>query len=400
MIKLKTMKKSLLITVLLTIFLVSGYAQIRGGSKGSSRPKNNGQGHQGTMHHGGSSNGEAVMLPEGRTFIIQSALRYGVNQGAYWDFSGVGNVGKDKRLQIWDLDNGADRKFRFIRSSSPGFYEIAPASNRNMRIDVAGGDSHMANNGNKLVTWDRNGHKCQQFKFVHLGDGRFKIYTHAGHAICTDGRHSGNGTKVNIWADHNGAWMEWYLIDPATNRRFIPSASNTTSSRPYDAAFMQKARPVVIQSALRYGIDQGAFWDFPMIGDVYKDLRLQIWDLDNGADRVFHFVEGNKDGYYEIVPRSNWNQRVDVAGGGSNMARNGNKLITWDRNQGEAQQFKFVHLGNGKYKIYTLLGHAICTDGRNSGNGTKVNIWEDHNGPWMEWYILDANTRRPIYPEQ
>lgn len=165
------------------------------------------------------------------------------------------------------------------------------------------------------------------------------------------------------------------------------------------AAKLPKEKTFYVQSALTYGSSSYGYWDFPTLGGARKDMRLLIHALDNGPDRKFKLKSGNKYGYYEIAPISNSNLRLDIAGGNNYIDDNGNKIIVWDRTSADNQQFKFVHLGGGKYKIYTPAGHAICTDGRRSGNGTAVNIWEDHDGLWMEWYLIDARTKQPIYPE-
>lgn len=71
-----------------------------------------------------------------------------------------------------------------------------------------------------------------------------------------------------------------------------------------------------------------------------------------------------------------------------------------EKNNANNQQFKFVHLGNGRFKIYDRnSGKAICLAGRKNANGTNVHIWDDHNGPWMEWYLIDSETGRPFIPK-
>jgi hypothetical protein len=63
------------------------------------------------------------------------------------------------------------------------------------------------------------------------------------------------------------------------------------------------------------------------------------------------------------------------------------------------QKFRFKHLGNGNFKIYTLDDMVICLAGRKNTNGTNVHIWEDHDGAWMTWYLIDPDTKKTWKPE-
>jgi len=167
-------------------------------------------------------------MPNGKTFNIQSAMNYGKNQGGYWDIPGKpSHIKEGLNIQVWNIDNGHDRNFTLWKTSN-GYYEIQIGNTTLSRVDIQGGKK---DNGTSVKVWKKNNANNQQFKFVHLGNGRFKIYDrNSGKAICLAGRKNANGTNVHIWDDHNGPWMEWYLIDSETGRPFIPkSKANFTS---------------------------------------------------------------------------------------------------------------------------------------------------------------------------
>ena len=160
-------------------------------------------------------------LPIGKAFYIQSAMNYGKNQGGYWDIPGhPKTITKGSNIQVWDLDNGHDRQFTILASNAKHYNEIQVGNTATSRIDIQGANKE---NGTSVKTWDKNNRANQKFLFKHLGNGRFKIYDgNSGKALCLADRNNANGTNVHIWDDHDGPWMEWYLIDTKTKKPFIP----------------------------------------------------------------------------------------------------------------------------------------------------------------------------------
>ncbi|MGE0079438.1 MAG: RICIN domain-containing protein [Bacteroidales bacterium] len=160
-------------------------------------------------------------MPVNRPFLIQSAMNYGQNYGGYWDIPGTPqSIAKGSNIQVWDLDGGQDRQFTILATNVKNYYEIRVGNTSNARVDIEGGNK---DNGASVKTWDKNNANNQKFLFKHLGNGRFKIYDlNSGKPICLAGRKNANGTNVHIWDDHDGPWMEWYLIDAQTKVAFIP----------------------------------------------------------------------------------------------------------------------------------------------------------------------------------
>ncbi len=164
-------------------------------------------------------------MPTGKKFYIQSAMNYGKNNGGYWDIPGVYQpsraINKGANIQVWNLDAHHDRQFTLVKSNTNGYYEIQVGYTTNSRVDIQGRGK---GNGTSVKIWDKNGQSNQKFLFEHLGNGRFKIYDrNSGKAICLAGRKNANGTNVHIWDNHNGLWMEWYLIDVKTKEALNPN---------------------------------------------------------------------------------------------------------------------------------------------------------------------------------
>lgn len=164
-------------------------------------------------------------IESGKIFYIQSALSYGVNNGACWDIRGKNiSFNNGQNLIVWELsDKLPDRKFKIIFEKEEGgkyWYSIAPEyTNGHGRIDVVGGGSA---DGTNVNIWSSNGTDAQLFSFMHLGDGRFKIYNKNGKILCLDQQNAGNGTNIHLWSDHNATSTQWYLIDVNANTKYLP----------------------------------------------------------------------------------------------------------------------------------------------------------------------------------
>jgi len=167
---------------------------------------------------------KAADIPTGKKFFIQSAINYGKNNGGYWDVPGYPkDIKKGSNIQVYNFDNNHDRTFSMHFKSSDGYYEIKIGNTRNSRIDIQGANTK---NGTSVKTWTRNHQDNQKFLFEHQGNGRFKIFDkNSGKVICLAGRSSKNRSNVHIWDNHNGPWMEWYLIDAQTRKAFVPGPS-------------------------------------------------------------------------------------------------------------------------------------------------------------------------------
>lgn len=164
-----------------------------------------------------------IEMPTGKRFFVQSAMNYGQNNGGYWDIPGMpSQIAKGSNIQVWDLDGGHDRMFTLYKSSISGFYEIQVGNTLTSRVDIDGARS---DNGTNVKVWERNGNTAQMFRFHHLGQGRFKIFDYNGKVVCLANRSNQNGANVHVWDNHDGPWMEWYLIDAQSRQTYIPQES-------------------------------------------------------------------------------------------------------------------------------------------------------------------------------
>lgn len=156
-----------------------------------------------------------------------------------------------------------------------------------------------------------------------------------------------------------------------------------------------------IQSSMNYQKDNGGYWDIPGRPEkIEQRSNIQVYDIDEGKDRLFYLKTTEENGVYQIVPGDRNNTTMlHISGGEESMKKNGANIETYRMIGRDWQKFRFKHLGNGEFKIYTLDDMAICLAGRKNANGTNVHIWEDHDGDWMTWYLIDPDTKEAWNPE-
>ncbi|HPJ36700.1 MAG TPA: RICIN domain-containing protein [Spirochaetota bacterium] len=168
------------------------------------------------ISHSVYAGGGTDILPANRYFYIKSVQAGSQNLG-YWDQSGSPEkFKKGDNLALYAKDEGADQQFMFINAGS-GYYYIK-AKNGGI-VDVAGNSKK---NGTNVHIWSGHGGPNQLFRFKHLGGGKWKIYAKNGTVLCTPENYR-NGANVHIREDQNNPWMEWYLEDAITGKKYAPS---------------------------------------------------------------------------------------------------------------------------------------------------------------------------------
>jgi hypothetical protein len=211
---------------------------------------------------------------------IQSAMNYGKNNQGFWDVPGKQPTAKNGlQIQSWEMDEGADRKFKFVPSTRfPGYYEIHSGLSGYV-MENEGGNPEMKKNGTSIVLWQRHGGESQVFRIKHLGNGRIRIFNYAENAIHLMGRKNANGTEIAVWGDHDGDWMDWYLVDPVTKTAFIPQRNNKTVDVWRDVAILNKTGGAINES-LEYGKPgEPLRTNFP-----YKELKFVVREVNYVSD--------------------------------------------------------------------------------------------------------------------
>ncbi|MCK4260498.1 MAG: RICIN domain-containing protein [Halanaerobiales bacterium] len=144
--------------------------------------------------------------PKDQAFYVKSAY---INK--YWDLGGDGAETNQngKQLQIWDLDNGGDRKYKIIPS---GYYSwvYLQVQNGNRHIDIKGGSTE---EGASLHLWDPHGGNSQRFAVQFTSPTTFVLRTNNWKAADIRGGGSNDWKK-------NGADLIQYPVHFHANQQF------------------------------------------------------------------------------------------------------------------------------------------------------------------------------------
>lgn len=147
-----------------------------------------------------------------------------------------------------------------------------------------------------------------------------------------------------------------------------------------------------IQAAEAYetGQDLG-FWDVQGSNTPYKSgQNIQVSSMDKSAGRKFMITpDENREGYYNIRSLHGYSYgRLDVAGG---IKDNGTNVQLSNSNGSTSQSFRLEELPNGNFKIFNHNGMVLSLSNKSYANGSNVHTWENHDGHWTEWVLINAN---------
>lgn len=239
----------------------------------------------------------SAQIPMNRPFFIQNFKSYttGSNKG-FWDIPGKNVSFKNgQNLQVWDLtDKLTDRKYTIKQTQaqvSNGTFIICPEYT-GMNGVVSAATSHQ-NNGTNVLIAGRDGSNNQSFKIIHVGDGRYKIYSFEGKVVCLKSKSDANGSNVHLWENHNSPETEWVFLDVNTMKKYIPPVPEKFQAAIYNGDTQQPIAGAKIKAGYYFDgsyhyseTTSNAKGQFNFVEDKivkYGNLRLKIESSDYGA---------------------------------------------------------------------------------------------------------------------
>lgn len=394
-----------------------------------------------------------IAVDNNKYYYIKSILSGDEDRG-FWDLPGSGGYKKGEVLQLWSFDNGDDRKF-MITPAGNGWNYLSPKNASFGRIfrgnvDVSDGN---VSNGSKVHIWDvkLKDNSNQQFKFVDIGGGKYKIYINRGRGkkiLCASGRSDADGTPVVPWDDHDTPACHWKLIE-AGRAGILYSAGAAVKDKVevtggwdrYIYAWGENDIPDTERwTAIRTPFkkesnDMGNFWDIPGDGELTRGAGkpLQLWemaykfqkspDIDRRykfiplwertgriEDAGYYLIESNTGNYIRNtaaaisskdpgrIPEGYFYIKSAQAGetgeqgfwdqpGYPAIYKQGDSISLYSIDYGKDQQFRLASAGNGWYNFVSGNGGYVDVQGRINGDGVKMQIWSPNNSPAQKFRL-------------
>lgn len=150
-------------------------------------------------------------------------------------------------------------------------------------------------------------------------------------------------------------------------------------------------------------VANGKYLDLPGYAEKAQKengSNVQLWDLDDGADRTIKFIPA-QDGYYFIrFQHASVNMDVHGCYAGKYFCRTykkdkGANVQIWSAGNSDPQQWKIEKIKPGQYRITNRYsGKVLDASASNiNNNGCNVQQWDWHGGDNQLWEIVDVKTR-------
>jgi len=144
--------------------------------------------------------------------------------------------------------------------------------------------------------------------------------------------------------------------------------------------------------SVQTGSENTGYWDQPGVPDNFdKGVNLLLNVKDGGADQQYRFINAGE-GYFYIQSKNGG--LADVSG---NRKDNGTSVMMWRGHGGSNQLFRFRYIGEGRWRIFAKNGTTVSAE-KDPVSGSKVQIWEDLEFSWMEWYFEDVKSGKRYVP--
>lgn len=270
----------------------------------------------------------------------------------------VAGSGKGANVYGDAATGGTTQQFQLLRRIdllNEGLYEITPATNSQMRLDVSG---QSRNSGANVALWTDNGGQNQKWDIM-LVAGKQNTYTiqavMSGAYLAAEG--TGLGANVSQQAiDAGNAAAQW-----------IPSYSGGR---------------VMFQN-----VASGMMLDVTSCGSK-AGTNIEIWTANGTSAQSFSLTKTHPiaNGYYYIEFEANANLVLDVSG---KSTRSGGNVISYANNAGGNQKWYFQRQSDGTYKI--LNAHSelpLAVAGNSAAPGTNVEQASSSSSAGQRWNLV------------
>lgn len=299
--------------------------------------------------------GERVKVEEG-TYTIQSSLP-GEKIIEIPDSSW--NIGTVARLNSRN-DEKSSQRFEVI-STGDGYYNII-AEHSGKALEIRDG-SDTAGAYIQQSEWDKTS-EAQKWCFINAGNGEYYIASALGTYVDVWSGQNENGTPIWAYTFNGSEAQKWILEE--SDYKPIEEGTYIIANGDNNSRVM--------------GVADDSLDDY---------ANIQLSNSDSSPGQRFEVTyEGG--GYYKILSEQS-GKSLDVFSG---LTNNGTKLQQYTWNGSNAQLWKFVNAGSGKYYIRSKIGTVIGTQFNSTASGTHVCMYDmDHSINTQQWKLSLADYR-------
>lgn len=251
---------------------------------------------------------------------------------------------------------GAAQQFQLekvVNLLAEGMYEIVPATNSGMRLDVSG---QSRTPGANVAIWTANGGQNQKWD-IQLVAGHENTYTiqavMSGAYLAAEGADAGSNVSQRTPADGSARW--------------IPSYAG-------GRVLFENAATHMMLDITGCGSQAGT--------------NVELWTPNNTSAQRFSLTRTHpiEDGYYYIEFEADADLVLDVSG---KSTRSGGNVISYTNNAGGNQKWYFQRQSDGTYKI--LNAHSelpLAVAGNSAVPGTNVEQASAGSSAGQRWNLV------------
>ena len=320
------------------------------------------------------------------------------------------------KLQLYSSNNTLAQKWT-IKDVGNGYYYIL-ASNNNYALDVPAASVF---NGNKIQLYDFNGTNAQKFLFTkilagnkNLDDGIYTISSALSDNMLMESAGGGitNNSNVQLYSSNNTEAQKWKVSHVGNGFYKILSFKNSNLSLDVDGDVKTSKTKLQLYT---YNNTPAQQWILKDAGDGYYNIisycnglsvdvasgkttngsNIWLYEKNDTDAQKFKFnkVEniGSRtvdNGYYFIASSINRNKNFDIPGGAMTAKNN---VQIYDTNSTLAQKWHIKYIDNGYYEILSNKdeNYALSVDSLENNNMISVDINIRDNSDYQKWVIKD-----------
>ena len=305
---------------------------------------------------------------------------------------------------VWERNGGSNQSFLLLEAAviENGYYSIETILNPFKCLDVF---DRSCEAGSPIGVWTGTKSSNQKFSIVYCGEGQYTIS--AIHSMKPIGVQTANQESPIVQYENDTSSATRWRIEPAGNGsyRFESVYSGMCIDIPWANAsdgvqvdtwgnngganqkfFLSECQ--VLESGCYYiqsAMNQSLVLDVPNDSQE-NSTQIGLWDVGNGQKPWQKFIIDYGNSEYFTIQSLSSRKYLDVEGGG--VSTSGCRVIQYDYNGGDNQQWTAIPEGNDSY-VFKSKSSGLVLDvaWADASNGALIDVWE-YNGQLNQKFSL------------